>query len=176
MDGTLEQLVESGADAVTVATLACQQILQALNYTAYKGIIHPDVKPENFLYKICLDGTYHFQRADFGLSNRDIDATSTAGSKLYMAPELFNEISQSPKADVWSLFVTILWILDDKFRLMNFRTPSEVWEAISSAASEGRMSSIREMAIMDPTQRASAAQMLVSHFSGDGLSTPGVRS
>jgi len=34
------------------------------------------------------------------------------------------------------------------------------------------MSQIREMAIFNPEKRASAAQMLVKCFNGEGLSTP----
>jgi hypothetical protein len=35
-----------------------------------------------------------------------------------------------------------------------------------------KFSQIREMAIVDPLERASTAQMLVKHFGGAGLNTP----
>ncbi len=35
-----------------------------------------------------------------------------AGSKLYMAPEMFRHGGQTSKLDVWSVFVKMLWTLD----------------------------------------------------------------
>jgi len=172
MKGTLEALVESGADTSVVANSVCPQILQALDHTAYKGIIHRDVKPENILYEPYPGGRYQFQLTDFGLSNRAIDARTIAGSRLYMAPEMFRETDQSSKVDVWSLFVTMLWIFEAEFRERDFRSEKEVWEVVVSAASKGETSKIQEMAIVDPARRASAAQMLVKCFDGEGLSTP----
>jgi serine/threonine protein kinase len=109
MKGTLEELVESGADTSVVANSVCPQILQALDHTAWKGIIHRDVKPENILFEPHPDGRYQFQLTDFGLSNHAVVATTFAGSKLYMAPEMFRGTDQSSKVDVWSLFVAMLW-------------------------------------------------------------------
>ena len=172
MKGTLEALVESGANTSVVANSICPQILQALDHTAWKGIIHRDVKPENILYEPYPGGRYQFQLTDFGLSNRAVDATTFAGSRLYMAPEMFRETDQSSKVDVWSLFVTMLWILDREFRERDFYSEKELWGVILSAASKGDMSKIQEMAIVDPAQRASAAQMLVKCYNGEGLSTP----
>jgi len=40
------------------------------------------------------------------------------------------------------------------------------------ASNEDAVSKIREMAILNPEERASAAQMLVKCFDGVGLSTP----
>jgi serine/threonine protein kinase len=57
-EGTLESLVESGADAPAVANSAFPQMLQALDCIAWKGIVHRDVKPENILYGSQPDGQY----------------------------------------------------------------------------------------------------------------------
>ncbi|KAH8588766.1 kinase-like domain-containing protein [Bisporella sp. PMI_857] len=133
-EGTLESLVESGANAFAAANLVFPQMLQALD---------------------CIpDGQYRFQLGDFGLCNRIVDAATFAGSRLYMGPEMFREGNQTHKVDVWSLFVTMLWILDAG----GFRQKS--------------ISKIWEMAIVNPDERASAAQMLVKYFNGVGLSTP----
>jgi serine/threonine protein kinase len=151
-------------------------MLQALDCIAWKGIVHRDVKPENILYISQGDGQYQFQLGDFGLGNRIIDAVTFAGTYLYMPPEILKEGNQTHKVDVWSLFVTILWILDaGEFRQRSnkFKTIAEVQRTVLSAASNvGTVSKIREMAIVNPEERASAAQMLVKHFDGAGLSTP----
>ncbi|KAG9232394.1 hypothetical protein BJ875DRAFT_466998 [Amylocarpus encephaloides] len=43
---------------------------------------------------------------------------------------------------------------------------------LSTASNVDSVSKIREMAIVNPEERASAAQMLVKYFDGAGLSTP----
>ena len=58
-------------------------------------------------------------------------------------------------------------------RSNRFKTVAEVQRAVLSAASSvASVSRIREMAIVNPEERASAAQMLVKHFDGAKLSTP----
>ncbi|CZR69589.1 uncharacterized protein PAC_19489 [Phialocephala subalpina] len=169
-EGTLESLVESGADASAVANSVFPQMLQALDCIAWKGIVHRDVKPENILYISQPDGQYQFQLGDFGLCNRIIDAATFAGTYLYMPPEMLHEGVQTHKVDVWELFVTMMWILDaGEFRQRSnrFKTVAEVQRAVLSAASKVDS----EMAIVNPEERASAAQMLVKHFDGAGLTT-----
>jgi len=173
--GTLESLIESGGPLVAESVF--HQMLQALDCLAMNDIIHRDVKPENILYVSLPDNQCQFQLGDFGLCNRAINAFTYAGTPIYMAPEiLFQKGEQTHKVDVWSLFVTMLWTLDIggfRQRSQNFKSPSEVHESVLFAASnEAAISKIREMAIVKPEERASAAQMLVKCFNGVGLSTP----
>ncbi|KAH8587513.1 kinase-like domain-containing protein [Bisporella sp. PMI_857] len=176
-EGTLESLVESSGGLPTpVADSVFPQMLQALDCLAYNGIVHRDVKPENILYVSRPGGEYQFQLGDFGLCNRIIDAATFAGIYLYMPPEMLQEGDQTHKVDVWSLFVTMLWILDaGEFRQRSnrFKTVAEVQRAVLSAAlNMDSVSKIREMAAVNPKERASAAQMLVKYYNGVGLSTP----
>jgi hypothetical protein len=54
-----------------------------------------------------------------------------------------------------------------------FKTIADVQRAVLSAASNvDSVSKIREIAIVNPEERASAVQMLLKHFDGAGLSTP----
>jgi len=92
-----------------------------------------------------------------------------------MAPEMFQKAKQTHKVDVWSLFVTMLWTLDIRnFRKManEFKSIADIQNAVLSAALDEQVAQIREMAIVNPEERASAAQMLVKCFDGKGLSTP----
>lgn len=176
-EGTLESLVESGGGLPTpVADSAFPQMLQALDCLAYNGIVHRDVKPENIFYLSQADGQYRFQLGDFGLCNRVVNATTCAGSPMYMAPEMFRRGGQTSKLDVWSLFVTMLWTLDAggfRQRSNQFRSVEDAQQAVLHAASNvDTVSKIQEMAAVNPEERASAAQMLVKHYNGVGLSTP----
>jgi serine/threonine protein kinase len=176
-EGTLESLVDGGAGLSTsIANLVFLQMLQALDCLAWNGIVHRDVKPENILYVSQPGGQYQFQLGDFGLCNRVVDATTFAGSRLYMAPEMFQKGDQTSKLDVWSLFVTMLWTLDvGEFRQRwhQFTSVEDAQDAVLLAASKvDTVSKIREMAIVNPEKRASAAQMLVKCYNGGGLTTP----
>ena len=157
-----------------LATRVLCHILQALDCLAAQGIIHRDVKPENILHT-SRQGQYHFQLGDFGLSNRQIIATTYSGTPLYMAPEMFQNGEQTHKVDVWSLVVTIMWTLDAQgFReaANSFKSYEDAQSKVLLTTRTPQMASIEEMARINPKERASAAQMLIKCFSGEGLVTP----
>ncbi|KAK3936911.1 kinase-like domain protein [Diplogelasinospora grovesii] len=97
--------------------------------------------------------------ADFELAHHRSLAITICGTGYFQAPELWPEKSkvsapQSPKMDIWSLFVTMV--------------------AVDSRALEAKasQSKLEPIARLDPDRRASAAQMLVQFFEGRGLTTP----
>ncbi|KAJ9155641.1 Serine/threonine-protein kinase 33 [Pleurostoma richardsiae] len=173
-EGTLESLLNTRCSVpiTDLAQTVLHHMLQAIDCLATHGIIHRDVKPENILY-ISRQDQYHFQLGDFGLSNHQLIAATCSGTPLYMAPEMYQNGEQTHKADVWSLFVTMLWTLNIReFREISnsFNTFQDARKAILSAASS--VDAIREMVRVDPEERASAAQMLVKCYDGQGLTTP----
>jgi len=176
-EGTLKSLVEKENDLTEpTANSVFSQILQAIDYLAYNDIVHRDVKPENILYISAPSGQYHFQIGDFGTCNRDIAAATYAGIPIFMDPEIVQGGNQTPKVDVWSLFVTMLWCANtggfrqNAFRFNNPKDRQE--EVIRIASNDHIFSKVQEMAILDPVQRASAAQIIVKIFSGERLTTP----
>lgn len=133
------------------------------------------MKPENILYVSQPGGQCQFQLGDFGLCNLVVDAATFVGSRLYMAPEMFHKGGQTSKVDVWSLFVTMLWTLNvGEFResCEQFKSVEDAQEAVCAVSKMDIVSKIREMAIVNPEKRASAAQMLVKCYNGGGLTTP----
>ena len=176
-DGTFRSLViGEPIGTYNHAGRMSHDMLQALDYLATHKIIHRDLKPDNILYKLD-DGRYEFQLADFGLSSHQDQTVvaRNAGSTFYMAPEVQSGAGkQTPKADVWSLFVTVLWALDvGGLRQLEETNTNyeEIKNAILSAAKLAVCARFREMARPDPAGRPSAAQMLVELYNGDGLTT-----
>ncbi|KAF2793598.1 calcium/calmodulin-dependent protein kinase [Melanomma pulvis-pyrius CBS 109.77] len=159
----------------STASLLLHHMLQAIDYVAFKGIVHRDVKPANILYTSQPNGAYTFQLADFGLCNLIADARTCAGSPIFMAPEVFSslETSQTSKMDVWSLFVTQAYAMNvGGFRGKPSNTTGLKIRAVQEAANDPMFRFIQDMAIVDPERRASAAEMLEKLYNGEGRSTP----
>ncbi|KAG7484684.1 hypothetical protein MATL_G00052360 [Megalops atlanticus] len=98
----------------TVKLYICE-IALALHYLRGKRIIHRDIKPDNIL----LDEHGHAHLTDFNIAavvKEDLKATSIAGTKPYMAPELFQPFEgthpgYSFAVDWWSLGITAYELL-----------------------------------------------------------------
>lgn len=174
--GSLTSLIKSpptdiGYEELSIRVLG--QMLSALDYLATENLIHRDVKPDNILYSR-LNGCYLFQLADFGLANYHSLATRVCGTAYYQAPELWPSVSgvnasQTPKLDVWSLFACIVAA---GTRLEGFPPSTGDYSVVLHALVARMPSSLEPMARLHPDRRASAAQMLVLHFKGAGLTTP----
>ncbi|KAG4220022.1 hypothetical protein PC116_g31499 [Phytophthora cactorum] len=145
-------------------------MLSALDYLAANKLIHRDIKPDNILYdvnKVNKEDHYTFQLADFGLSALQDLARSQAGTLIFMAPEVYDGVKvQTPKADVWSLYVTLLWVHNEEMFRHRIETgrlwrQTDVRKAVLDIAVKSKdLRYIRSMAIYDPSLRASAAQVL----------------
>nr|POE88358.1 serine/threonine-protein kinase kic1 [Quercus suber] len=165
-DGDLKSLIESGGTPSPDAVL--QQMLEALSYLATEDIIHRDVKPANICWERIPNNCYHFQLGAFGVCNvAALACTREAGSPLSMAPEVDEAGKQTPKADVWSLFVTMLWVLDvEGFRdeSLYYTEYHQARTAVLDRSQSTQIHLIKQMADLDPETRASADDMLRAHW------------
>ena len=162
MDGTVESLIP----ILRAQTLIIQQLLRnmlsALEYLSSKSVIHRDVKPENILYRRARNGCYIFQLADFGLSRYINDAKLSEGTPIFKAPEVELRKKQTPKSDVWSLFVTMVYILDIEgfwSNWMHMGKPEDRWQ-LMERASKRELDMLAGMAQFYPEQRLTAKEML----------------
>lgn len=173
-DGDLTHLVKEDPEICSNESTLGQllrEMLAALEYLAFNGYCHRDVKPANILYT-AIGKSYTFQLGDFGLACHPNDAKSKCGSNHFMAPEVSNSSHrQSPKLDVWSLFVTIASVTSAaKFNPYKYSDHDGVHAGVRLAAE--RLWQLEPMAREDQDLRASAAQMLVKLYNANGLTTP----
>jgi len=122
--GTLCDLVQNQKDSLPEASVRTmfRQMATAVEYIHSRGVVHRDIKLENFL----LDGTGKVLIADFGLSSafREGEVLKTrCGSLEYVAPELLDRKQQYGKAvDVWSLGVCLYAMVTSE---LPFDAPAE---------------------------------------------------
>ncbi|KAL8979758.1 MAG: hypothetical protein Q9205_004993 [Flavoplaca limonia] len=183
-DGSLGSLLRNekrmgiaAQEVPNIARLVLHHMLQALGFLACYEVVHHVVKPDNILSllpKTRDDVPYQFQIGDFGICNPHNNADSIVGTPIFAAPERRSG-SQTPRFDIGSLMVTILWTLNvDNFatELESIKEESQVLPLVMRVASTTGSSPIGTMAKVDPSERASAAQLLAKWFDGKGLTTP----
>jgi len=149
---------------------AVWQMLLALNYIHSHGIVHRDVKLENFLYDS--KGSHHLKLIDFGFSKMwdpNIKMHVSCGTLSYVAPEVL-EKSYTSQCDLWSLGVIAFILLggympfsgkDEKLQMENiaqgkYVLKPEKWNGVSEQAKNFVKSVLR----VDPNQRLTAEKAL----------------
>lgn len=102
---TMRETIAGGTLDMTRAVGMVVQLLDAVKYAHGMGVLHRDLKPENVL----LSQGDRVKIADFGLARFVVTVppvTSTAGTPLYMAPEVWRG-QYSDKSDIWSIGVVM---------------------------------------------------------------------
>ncbi len=87
------------------------ELCAALYDMECKDILHGDIKPENIF--VSEDGSYKL--GDFGLAfNSNAPRKDRVGTYNYMAPEVYQENAYSAKSDIYSLGMTLYWLMNDR--------------------------------------------------------------
>ncbi|CAN4078742.1 unnamed protein product [Withania somnifera] len=152
------------------AIVVCQMLKVAAQCHLH-GLVHRDMKPENFLFKSPKEDS-PLKATDFGLSDfirpgkkfQDI-----VGSAYYVAPEVLRRKS-GPESDVWSIGVITFILLcgrrpfwdkteDGIFKEVLRNKPDfhrKPWPTISDSAKDF----VKKLLVKDPRARLTAAQAL----------------
>jgi len=148
---------------------AVWQMLLALNYIHSHGIVHRDLKLENFLYDTV--GSSHLKLIDFGFSkiwDPNIKMRVSCGTLSYVAPEVL-EKNYTRACDLWSLGVICFILLSgympfsgsESMQTRNikegkYNMKPERWNNISKDATLFT----QRLLLVDPNKRLTAAQAL----------------
>ena len=88
------------------------QIALAITHIHANGIVHRDIKHENFIVTQNPDGTTRVVLVDFGLSNQfDMFEQETKGTPYFMSPQVVGCSGINEKCDIWAFGVLILLVL-----------------------------------------------------------------
>lgn len=152
------------------AAEATYQMLLALNYIHQHGIMHGDIKMENFMY----DDNNHLKLIDFGFSARvgNASAQQVRGTLSYMAPEVLKK-QGTQHSDQWSLGVIVFVMLSGcmpfpgveveqirKISQGTYKMSQDAWKSVGSDA----IDFVRSLLRINPKLRLTAEDALEHPF------------
>lgn len=183
--GELFELLNSGKNQGFVfredrASKLMRDMISAVHYLHSKGIVHRDLKLENFLFE-AKSSSSPLVLIDFGLSKHFEHGerlTQRVGSCYYTAPEVLAG-SYDYRCDIWSLGVLCFMLLSGSPPFFG-KTVEDVYQATISQdpvfpekkfrhVSGVCMDFMRKLLVKDPVLRMSTAQALAHPFITGGL-------
>jgi len=165
-----ERVAERRVFAELDAAQATWQMLLSVNYLHSEGIVHRDLKLENFLYE--KRGGDYLKLIDFGFSKvceKSAKLDISCGTISYVAPEVLSK-SYTSKCDLWSLGV-IVFVLLSGYMPFSGRSDEDILKAIRhgkysmksrcwSKVSDKARDFVQRLLVVWPESRMSAEEAL----------------
>lgn len=118
------QLIPNFANGHVAAIF--KDIATGLSYIHSKGFIHRDIKPGNIFCKVHPICGCIWKMGDLGLATRDLDKTfGQVGTDCYRSPEMKRGFGYTTKADMWSLGLVFLELVQQDGNGFNVAQVSE---------------------------------------------------
>jgi len=186
-----DHLIAKGRYSERDSADLCRAMLMAVEHCHKSGVMHRDLKPDNFLFSFEEPNSKDalLKTADFGLSCFHTPGTRESqpcGTPTYIAPEVIRK-DYDEKADIWSVGVILYIMLSGKMPFYG-RTDTDClrstlsgrysfrhrnWETVSDEAKE----IVAAMLRYNPRDRPSATELLeYSWIRGNASTKPLVQS
>ena len=165
---TLRQIVERrGPFGSDEALLIGVEVARALAAVHQAGLVHRDVKAQNVMRE---DGG-RLVLMDFGAGEdlRGVAARpGTAGTPMYMAPEVLNGGRATPQSDIYSLGVLLFYLVTGTHPVSG-----NTWTEVRAAHLAGRRALLRDLRPDLPAGFVQCVEMLIAPVAGDRVQTAG---
>lgn len=173
--GSIKDMMKLCKETLTEAQVAyvAFETLKGLAYLHGRNILHLDVKAANIL----ATESGAVKLADFGVSEQleklNKQNIDYVGSPLFMAPEVIRRTGYTDRADIWSLGITCIEMIDGRPPYTDIKSMADLQKVLDRPPatlskpqnySEEFNDFIAQCLVKDATQRKNAMELLYHPF------------